>query len=303
MQIVFIHRSKAFLPELHAYTRYFNQHGIKTNVITSSKNDIKADVEWYFMGIYPKRSSVVTIHEYASASVPPFALLKDVLKRKVNAAPDFRIFNNEYVQQQLAFRDQIPGGIRDFGIDPTEHTPVASTKKEYDFIYTGSTATHRKMDRLLHCFTKGALRGHSLLILSREYDQLAKKMSSFRNIHFAGPVPQTEVRNYLRKASFGINYIVDEAPFNQQTSAKLVEYAAAGLPVITNSYDWVNTFEQKSGGVFFKIDKEFSNLTWEQVNRFDYKAPDLSGWSWEDQINKSGVMGFLKSAFPGRMPR
>ena len=297
MQIVFIHRSKAFLPELDAYTRYFNQQGIQTTILTNLEKDVPADVEWYFMGTYSKRKAVVTIHEYASASVPPVASLKDLVKRKINAKPDFRIFNNDYVRQQLAFRDTIPEGIRDFGIDP-EPVQIATGKKEYDFVYTGSVAAHRKLGALCRCFTHGALREHSLLILSNQYEPLVKQMSSHRNIIFAGPVPHREVRNYLMKAAYGINYTVDEPPFNHQTSAKLIEYAAAGLPVITNSYAWVNAFEQKSGGAFFMIDNDFSNLTWEQVNNFNYKRPDLSGWTWEEQIRKSGVVEFLRSKFP-----
>ena len=293
MQIVFIHQSKAFLPELDAYTRYFRDQHIQTAVATKIHHGIRADVEWYFMGIYPKRKPVVTIHEYASASVPPLASLKDLVKKKINAIPDFRIYNNEYVRQQLNFTDKVPGGIRDFGIDLMT-TSIAPANKKYDFIYTGSVASHRKLGKLLDCFTTGALRGQSLLILSSHYEQLADKLKAFENIHFAGPVPHQEVRSYLQKASFGINYMVDEAPFNRQTSAKLVEYAAAGLRIITNQYAWVNQFEQEQGGAFFKLEEDFSNLTWEKVNDFKYKTPDLSGWTWVEQIRKSGVMEFLR---------
>ena len=41
-----------------------------------------ADVEWYFMGTQVRRrKNAVVIHEYASASVPPFAAFKSVVKK------------------------------------------------------------------------------------------------------------------------------------------------------------------------------------------------------------------------------
>ena len=292
MHIVFIHPSQAFLPELDAYTRYFRDRNVQTTISTNTNHGIIAAVEWYFMGIYTKRKATITIHEYASASVPPLASMKDFVKRKFNAVPDFRIYNNEYVRQQMNFRDQIPHGIRNFGIDMPS-IKVSPVKKEYDFIYTGSVAPHRKLGPLLECFTTGSMRDHSLLILSNHYEHLSATMSNYTNIHFAGPVPLHEVRGYLEKASFGINYMVDELPFNKQTSAKLIEYAAAGLPVITTAYEWVNEFEKRSGGSFFKLDELLSNFTWELLNNFDYKTPDLTGWTWEEQIEKCGVVQFL----------
>ena len=294
MQIVFIHRSKAFLPELEAYVRYFDKLGIQSTVSDDQSRTIKADVEWYFMGIFPKRYAAITIHEYASASVPPVAVLKDRVKRKINALPDFRIFINEFVRQKMGFNDGVPHGIRDMGVEiPLLPYPVVA--KEYDFIYTGSVARHRKLDLLFDCFTTGALRERSLLVLSNQYQSLADRLRSYQNIHFAGPVPHREVIHYLRKAAFGINYIINEPPFNYQTSTKLLEYAAAGLHIITNVYPWVKTFEQQTGGLFFKTDDSFSNFTWEQIINFHYERPDLTGWSWEEQIRKSGVVEFINA--------
>ncbi len=296
MQIVFIHPSKAFLPELDAYARYFSKIGIKTAVSTTGQSVVNADVEWHFMGVLSKRKPVITIHEYASASVPPFASFKDLIKRKINCKPDFRIYNNEYVRERLGFADGIPEGIRDFGIE--QQLPASVQQKEYDFIYTGSVAAHRKLDDLLNCFTDGALRNQSLLILSNNYTQLANKMRPFKNIRFEGPVPHHQVNGYLKKASFGINFMADVAPFNHQTSAKLVEYAAAGLPILTNAYAWLDEFERKTGGTFFKINKDFTNVSWEAIQNFSFRQPDLREWTWEEQIRKSGVVEFLNSKDP-----
>lgn len=297
MHINFTHAAKAFLPEIEAYQNFFEQHGITTSISPfPGFYDSNATVDWYFMGKYIKKHSrVITVHEYASASIPPFGRLKDLFKKMMNSKPDFRIFNNEYVQERFAFKDGVPSGIRNFGVDNI-YTPSPLLIKKYDFIYIGTVGDERKLQPLLQCFVHGPLKERSLLIVSREYDQLSKTLKHAPNIHFAGPVPHPEVIHFLHQARFGINYIPDVAPFNRQTSAKLIEYSAAQLPVITNTYAWVEEFQKKYGGKFFKMENDFSNFTWENICGFDYHFPNLDEWVWEKQINKSGILPFLLSA-------
>ena len=97
-----------------------------------------ADVEWYFMGTQVRRrKNAVVIHEYASASVPPFAAFKNVVKKSLNCLPDYRIFYSEYVRRQFNFSDTIPYGLRGHGILNNE--PVSKKpEKYYDFIYDGN---------------------------------------------------------------------------------------------------------------------------------------------------------------------
>ena len=68
MTIAFIHQHKSFLPEIEAYTHFFNKYGITTEVFhTKMRNKIEADVEWYFMGTDggKKKKNTIVIHEYA----------------------------------------------------------------------------------------------------------------------------------------------------------------------------------------------------------------------------------------------
>ena len=75
---------------------------------------------------------------------------------------------------------------------------------------------------------------------------LKNKFASFANIHFAGPVLHEDVPKYISKAKFAINFMVDEEPFNQQTSTKMIEYAALKIPVVTTDYAWARNFQKDS---------------------------------------------------------
>ena len=88
MKIAFIHNHRAFLPELNAYQRFFQLQNIQTCIAKPGEEEIsEADVLWYFMGFHTKSNRFkLIIHEYASASVPPFRKIKDFLK-KISKTP------------------------------------------------------------------------------------------------------------------------------------------------------------------------------------------------------------------------
>jgi len=297
MTIAFIHSHKSFLPEINQYAHFFSSYGISTKIFHSENYDSRdADVEWHFLGLHTKKKNKVTIHEYASASIGPFRKTKDFIKHWLNVRPDYRIFLNEYVKQRLDFNDDIRCGFRDMGISPS-FSHLKKNDRSYDFIYIGSVAPDRKIERVIECFTKKDLINHSLLILSNNYDHLEKKFSSFPNIHFEGPVPHESVSEYISKSGFALNFIPDKEPFNHQTSVKLLEYLAVHTPVISSRYKWVVDFQKQAGGNIFYLENNFSNFSWEEISNFDFRFPDLSEWTWEQQIRKSGVLEFLKSKF------
>jgi hypothetical protein len=171
-------------------------------------------------------------------------------------------------------------------------------EKEFDFIYMGNLHKTRRLPRLFNLFTTGPLRNHSLLVLGKDYQSLQSTLQPYHNIVFEGPVSPFNVGHFLQRCRFGINYMPDEAPFNQQTSTKVLEYAAHGLPVISTSYAWIRQFENTYGARFFYMEKDFSNCTWEDINRFDYRLPELNDFTLEKQLQRSGVLNFLKDKFP-----
>lgn len=298
LKIGFIHPGNAFLPEIEAYTEFFSSRGFKTctmNTEIAEKNP--TEIEWHFMGTHYKRQnrSSTLIHEYSSASTPPFANIKDFVKRTINCKPDYRIFLNPYVRKKFSFNDGVPNGTRDMAVAEYFHKQGISVKKEFDFIYVGDVSDARKMSGLFNCFTNGRLSGRSLLILSRDFHHHQKDYAMFPNIMFAGPVNHSQVPGYIEKARFAINFIPPIEPFIHQTSTKLLEYAAMEIPIVTNSYNWIQDFQGRYGGSYFFLQKDFDNFTWEKVCGFKYSFPDLSEWNWDTQIKRSGIIEFLQS--------
>ena len=105
------------------------------------------------------------------------------------------------------------------------------------------------------------------------------------------------MNSYIVKARYGINYVIDAEPFNQQASVRMLEYAALNLPIVTTRYAWIEQFQQQYGGNFFYLAPDLSNFTWEAVFNFGYVTPNLQQWGWEQQIRRSGVLEFLESKF------
>ncbi|MFZ9661863.1 MAG: hypothetical protein ACO29O_08295, partial [Chitinophagaceae bacterium] len=222
----------------------------------------------------------------------PFARLKNFLKKATNEIPDFRLFLNESVKKQMNFKDQIPFGFRDMGVD-LHWGANQEVEKEFDFIYVGSTANNRKLEKILMCFTKGTFQESSLLIVSDGYSSLQQQFSSFPNISFKGPATRTEILHYIQSARYGLNYIPNEYPFNIQTSTKFLEYCQTKIPVVTTDYEWVRAFQNGNGGNYFYLNHDLSNFQKDQLDVFPFTFPDLTNWSWDQQINGSGIVDFL----------
>ncbi len=300
MTIAFIHPHKAFLPEVDAYCKFFSDHQINTVVLGPKEiATVEADVEWHFMGTDKGgKKTAVKIHEYASASAPPFNDKKDMIKKIITAKPDYRLFLNEYVRKQFDFKDLVPFGYRDMGIDLSFFQSNNKKEKDFDFIYTGSINKERKILKLIKCFAEGTMRQKSLLILSKDYKWLKNKFKSCKNIFFEGPVSQNEVSDYILRSRFAINFIIDKEPFNQQTSTKFLEYAALKIPIISTEYEWIKKFQIQYGGEYFYLKNDLSNFNWNEIACHPYSFPQLTEWTWEKQIRKSGVLEFLQSTYP-----
>src|SRR5690349_17076928 len=133
MVIAFVHDDSSFLPEIKAYKKFFTQYHIEC-VSTSYKEakSVHADVLWYIMGFSLSRSSILTIHEYTSASAPPFAAVKDAAKKWIGAKPDYRIFLNSYVKEKVAADDGVAYGFRDMGVDFNHFYPQPERRPLYD---------------------------------------------------------------------------------------------------------------------------------------------------------------------------
>jgi hypothetical protein len=291
MRIAFVHDSKAFLPEVAAYTKYFSKLGFQCEVVSSKDlRKLQPDVAWHFMGMDARltKTAGFVIHEYTSASMPPFADFKNKLKKFFNVKPNYRLFLNEYVKNSFAFTDNVPYGYRDMGVEQEWLSDVPA-KKIYDFIYVGSL--RNGIGSLFDAFETGAMKEHSLVVVADNYE---KAQQECKKIRFVGPVPHHEVQELVRSARYAINFIPDVSPFCWQTSTKFLEYCACKVPVITTDYIWMWEFEEKYGGKYFYLESDFSNFSWREIHEFNYEFPDLTEWTWEKQIERSGIVQVLE---------
>ena len=302
MIIAIVHENKAFLPEAGIYCSFFEKYNIECVVVNKDELGlVHRHVEWRFMGsdLSKPKEGILKIHEFCSASTPPWNGLKNWSKSFFNTQPDFRLFLNEYVKKAFSFHDRIPFGYRDMGVPKEWLSATApATEKEFDFIYIGDCSPFREPEKMLNCFSAGPLKERSLLVVGNNYQSLKSIYGPYRNITFIDPVPYTEIPGYIHKARFGLNFIADKEPINRQTSTKLLDYAACNIPVVSTDYNWIRNFQQQYGGKYFFLQPGLDNFTWENVTGFDYAAPDLSNWTWEKQIRGSGVLEFLQLKFP-----
>jgi hypothetical protein len=299
MKIAFIHNNQAFLPELAAYQSFFQFENIQTCIVKyRDAENSGAHVYWYMMGFYPKplNKKKLIIHEYSSASVPPYRKLKDFMKSRLNPRPHFRLYLNEYVRQQIDIHDEVPFSYRDMGVSEQFFRKPDASPKIYDFVYCGNLSAGRKLDIMLKVFDKGTLKQRSILLLGNDEDGLSGKFAHCRNIFFQSAVPWDQVPSWLSKATYAINYIPDEEPFNAQTSTKFLEYCAMKMPVVSTNYYWISEFQERYSGNYFLLKEDLSNMTWDRISSFPYDFPKLESWRWEEKIKSSGILDFLRQS-------
>ena len=293
MTIHFVHLGRAYMPELVAYVEFLHAAGHQAVVHRELKTvPAEAEVLWWMCGQvgvelasgFPKAFHV---HEYASASVPPLAWLKDRIKRSRQAVPHYRIFQNAWVQSRMNFSDTVPYEFRDMGIDSTFfHSQPAVAAAEFDCVYLGEM---RRLQHFLPVFDALSQIGRRVLLVGEVPNELRQRLKSFTNMSFTGRISHAEVPAQLRRARFGLNLVPDKLPYTRQTSTKLLEYCAAGLRVISTDYAWVRDFEQRHGGRFSYV--PFNAGVADFCERFGaafqspgYVVPDVRALAWQHTL-------------------
>lgn len=254
MMIHFVHTGDAYLPELQAYAAFVEAAGhqaqLHRQIDTLPSN---ADVLWWMCGqvstdLAQQFPKAFQIHEYASASVPPLAWLKDRVKRWRQAVPNYRIYQNAWVLQRMGFADTVPCEFRDMGISSDFFAaPSVACEAEFDFVYLGEM---QRLQHFLPVFDGLAQAGRKVLLIGQMPNELEQKLQYHTNISRTGRVPHNQVHALLQRARYGLNLVPNHLPYTQQTSTKLLEYCAAGLPVVSTDYAWVRGFEKQYGARF-----------------------------------------------------
>jgi len=289
--ICFVHPGSAHLPELDAYRRYFSRH-YRVDIATKTDKLHNYDILWFFMGFfrYKAENSQFVVHEYSSLSLPPFARLKDWVKLNLEHSPNLRVFQNVAQSDVLRFEDAVPALYRDMGI--SERFLTADPQdKFYDVIYVGAMDKARQLEHALDKMLrlKPDLR---LLMVGNPSSYLTQRYAGYSGVKFAGRIDYAEIPRLITTARFGLNYIPDSYPYNMQTSTKLLEYYALGLPVIGNLSDWTKSFLVKHPVRYMDLDQ----LTvWPE--EYPYFIPGqteiLKQLLWHNVISNAGFERYL----------
>jgi hypothetical protein len=285
MLIQFIRNGPSYLPEIDAYCAYIQARGHQTMVHDSSHTvPASASVVWWFCGRVPLREAhrlrgAFQIHEYASASIPPYAWAKDQVKHWTQPRPDYRIYQNGWVRERMGFADGVPHALRDMGV--AEHffdAPSPTQAPEFDLVYLG------EMSRLLAFIPVLQAKhtaGRSLLLVGEVPAKLHAHLPA--NVTCTGRVDHAQVPRHLRRARFGLNLVPNVTPFHQQTSTKVLEYCAVGLRVVSNAYPWVRYFMAQHKANFYLLNDDAPSLATsfgEALDAYPYEVPNVRALAW-----------------------
>jgi hypothetical protein len=285
MLIHFIRNGPSYLPEIDAYCAYIQSRGHQTMVHDSSHTvPASASVVWWFCGRVPLReahrlSGAFQIHEYASASIPPYAWLKDQVKHWTQPRPDYRIYQNGWVRERMGFADGVPHVLRDMGVaeyffDAPSHTPAP----EFDLVYLGEMPRLLAFISVLQAILTA---GRSLLLVGEVPAELQAQLPP--NVTCTGRVEHAQVTCHLRRARFGLNLVPNATPYQQQTSTKVLEYCAVGLRVVSNAYPWVRYFMAQHKANFYLLNDDAPSLATsfgEALDAYPYEVPDVRALAW-----------------------
>jgi len=296
----FVHTGTAYLPELAAYATHLNQlgHSSQTHHSADSVPD-NADMVWWMCGQVSAHHSrrlhrSVHVHEYASASVPPAAWLKDRVKQLTHPRPQHRIFQNEWVRQRMGLTDAVPYSLRDMGVPAAFLTAQAKQAPEFDLVYLGVMSRLTAFWPALQSIGQAGLR---LLLIGDIPPALQTRLQGLPNIHSTGRLPQGEVPAQLLRARVGLNLMPEVLPLTEQTSTKMLEYLATGLPVISNPYAWAQGMAQQHAGRVQLLNPLSTPEQW-QMAVAQAPAPlaersHLHALSWSAQLDNLPVWQML----------
>jgi glycosyltransferase involved in cell wall biosynthesis len=303
----FVHGARSYLPELAAYQAHIEGlgHAVQMHTQAHSVPD-DAQAVWWICGRVPagqarRLNGAVQVHEYASASVAPLAWLKDRVKQWMQPVPDFRVFQSEWVRQRMGFGDNAPGAVpyalRDMGVPDVFLTAQALQPPEFDLVYLGEMSRLQRFVPLLHTLGQAGL---SLLLVGDVPPALQERLATLGHIQSTGHVPQDQVPAQLLRARAGLNLMPDVLPLSEQTSTKMLEYLALGLPVISNPYAWAQRTALAHAGRVQLLDVQSTAAQWQSAVQglppHQTDRQDLQSLRWSQQLQALPVWAALFGA-------
>lgn len=278
MKIGILSNPKSYLPEITAYKKYLISRNFK--VLISDKEQNLRQCQWIitFPGFFLRKNlNVKYIHDYASASTPPFSFLKDKLKINFNFKPNFRLFNSLDLKNYYNFKDNISFAIRTAGVD-SFFFKNKKKKKKYDILYSGSYRIN--LEKVLIKLLKLEF---SILVLGKFKKDFINYFNNYNNINFKFIKNRRLLPSYYQQCEYGLNYMPNIPPFNNQNSLKLLEYCASNLKILSSDYLFVRKFEKIHHGKFLFIDNINKK---EEIIHFNFITPNVKNYSWEKILDK-----------------
>ena len=307
--VAIIPTKNAYLPEIVVYKDVFQDYKLDAQVIDKPNKEIleKFHIIWMFMGIDvlgKNRNDQLLIHEYQSASVRPFPRLKDKIKKIINKYPDVRIFQNAQVQNSLGFNSNIHTYMRPMGFRKNifVNENIYNKKIKYDFVYVGTLNKRKSTIKYLLDIGK-AFVNRKILIIGYVPDKIKRDLYKVNiNFYFTGTVSYDAVPKLLKECEFGLNFVPDEYPYNQQDSTKLIEYSVLGLKIISTDNPIAREFQQKYSVPIIFIKDFTKDLTEKKifVDQFSnqFIKGELYDLSWEKIIHnlfiRDGLLEVIK---------
>ncbi len=237
----FVHTGSACMPELSAYEAHLRAWGHHCERHSHPATvPLDADIVWWICGRVSGHHShrlrrSLQVHEYASASVGRLPALKDRLKRWQHPRPDHRIFLNEWVRERMGFADGVHYSLRDMGVPEAFLQAEPTLPIDHDLVYLGEMGRLRHFLPALQAISQAGLR---LLLVGQVPADLEGFLRLTPGVQSTGRIAQTEVPAQLLRARAGLNLMPERLPLTMQTSTKVLEYLAVGLPVLSNDYVW-----------------------------------------------------------------
>lgn len=304
-RIFFIHKNKAHLPEIEAYSSFFSSYNYNTFVVSYKdlfkldKDILKKSILWYFMGFYPRKiDGKFIIHDYRSLSIGKFAKVKDYIKKVFNFKPNLRIFLNEAVKNRLSFNDDIPCITIDMGLPSSIIRFVnLNLEPKYDFIYVGTISYEREIHRVIERFIGRYGKKKNLLLVGLFEEGLKRKYSIFQNIIFMGKVSQEDVFKFIKESRYAICIIPNKYPYNLQTPTKLLEYLALRSKIIANKNPLILDILKETNNIdkVFIMDENWNFPKEDELIGIKQSSIYFEELLWENILKRSNIIEVIRN--------
>jgi len=228
-----------------------------------------ADIVWWLCGRVSRHHShrlrqSLQVHEYPSASLGRWPLIKDIIKQWRHPLPDHRVFLNEWVRERFSFEDGIPCSLRDMGVAPVFLQPQRRPSPDHDLVYSGDMGRLQQFMPALQALSQSGLR---LLLIGQLSTGLNAWLAGLPGITAVGPVAPAQVPGLLLRARAGLNLMPRRQPLTRQAAAQVLEYLATGLPVLSNAYAWSRQISARYPGRVVLMDTLDTPEAWTHACR------------------------------------